>query len=180
MKLFVWITAAFSVLFAPLATAEIPQGTDYSQLNKVADADAAYRNRVFRAYLPQELVCERLRTSNYSAFENPTGIFYTAGETVRITLPEDAPQGLSLIIHNFNRDGGHAEMPLRGGVNEFAAPVQGLAYFNYRSATPQAAPALQVRIEGGYVNGVFTQHDDATTWKRLLANARGNIMDILS
>lgn len=179
MKLFVCITAAFSVLFAPWATAEIPQGTDYSQLNKVADADAAYRNRVFRAYLPQEIVRERLRTNNYSAFENPTGIFYTAGETVRIMLPEDAPQGLSLIIHNFDREGGHAEMPLKGGVNEFAAPVQGLAYFNYRSATPQAAPALQVRIEGGYVNGVFTQHDDATTWKRLLANARGNILDIL-
>ncbi|MBR3694877.1 MAG: M60 family metallopeptidase [Akkermansia sp.] len=112
-------------------------------------------------------------------FENPTGIYYTKGEQVTVDVQGDAPHGLTYIIHNFDREGGHAEIPLKSGLNTFAAPTQGLGYFNYRSENPQTAPELKVRLEGGYVNGVFTQHDDASTWKRMLANARGNILDIL-
>lgn len=179
MKIFAYMLMAWGVWGAMPLQAAIPAGTDYSQLNKSADVESAYRNREFRAYLTQELVRERLRTNNYSPFENPTGIFYRAGEQVTIEVQGDAPQGLSYIIHNFDRDGGHAEIPLKAGVNTFAAPTQGLGYFNYRSSTPESAPALKVRLQGGYVNGVFTQHDDEDTWRRLLAGAQGNILDIL-
>lgn len=179
MKIFSYMMLAWGVWGAMPLHAEIPAGTDYSQLNTSVDTEAAYRNREFRAYLPQEIVRERLRTNNYSPFENPTGIFYRSGELVTIDVQGDAPKGLSFIIHNFDRDGGHAEIPLKSGVNSFTAPTQGLGYFNYRSATPESVPALKVRLEGGHVNGVFTQHDNADTWRRLLAGAQGNILDIL-
>ncbi|MBR3944794.1 MAG: M60 family metallopeptidase [Akkermansia sp.] len=162
-----------------MVQAAIPSGTDYSFINKSQDAEAAYRSRSFCAYLPLSVVKDRLRTNNYSMFENPTGIYYTKGEQVTVDVQGDAPHGLTYIIHNFDREGGHAEIPLKSGLNTFAAPTQGLGYFNYRSENPQTAPELKVRLEGGYVNGVFTQHDDASTWKRMLANARGNILDIL-
>lgn len=179
MKFSAVIACAVCLWTAPMVQAEIPAGTDYSLINKTQDADAAYRNRTFRAYLPLSVVSERLRTNNYSIFENPTGIYYSKGEQVTVEVQGDAPRGLTYIIHNFDREGGHAEIPLKSGRNTFAAPTQGLGYFNYRSENPQTAPELKVRLGGGYVNGVFTPHDDADTWKRMLAHARGNILDIL-
>ena len=74
MKFSAVFSLFLGVLMAPLVHAEIPAGTDYSLINKTENTESAYRNRVFRAYLPQALVRERLRTNNYSAFENPTGI----------------------------------------------------------------------------------------------------------
>ncbi len=159
--------------------AAVPQGTDLSSLNSSADAESAYRNREFRAYLPIEYLREHLRTSNYSHFENPTGIYFRRGEQVRITVQGEVPAGLSLIIHDFGKEGDHAELPLMGGVNTFSSPAHGLAYLNYRSESPAEAPVLRVRIDGGQVNGIFTQYDDAATWKRLLANAKCNILDIV-
>lgn len=179
MKFSAVIACVVCLWGAAVVQAEIPAGTDYSLINKSQDAEAAYRSRSFRAYLPLSVVKDRLRTNNYSMFENPTGIYYTKGEQVTVDVQGDAPRELTYIIHNFDRDGGHAEIPLKSGRNTFAAPTQGLGYFNYRSENPQTAPELKVRLEGGYVNGVFTQHDDANTWKRMLANARGNILDIL-
>ena len=179
MKFFAYVLMMVGLLSAPVLNAKVPEGTDYSQLNTGGDKDSVYRNRVFRAYLPLQVLRETLRTNNYSSFENPTGIYYSAGETVTVDIEGEAPQGLSFIIHDFGPDGGHAEIPLKSGKNTFAAPVKGLGYFNYRSDNPAKAAALKVRLEGGYVNGVFTRHDDAATWERMLKNAKGNILDIL-
>lgn len=179
MKLTAWLLPLACLYAVPLAPAAVPAGTDYSQINKTVDQETAYRNRTFCAYLPLEQIRDTLRTNNYSHFENPTGIYYTAGETFTVEVHGEAPQGLSFIIHNFDRVGGHAEFPLKSGKNTFTATTSGLGYFNYRSATPQQAPALKVTLQGGYINGVFTHHDDAATWKRLLTGAKGNIIDIL-
>jgi hypothetical protein len=116
-----------------------------------------------------------LRRHYDKAHRNPHGRYLAGQDEVQ----GDAPEGLTYIIHNFDRDGGHAEIPLKSGVNTFVAPTQGLGYFNYRSADPANAPALKVKLTGGYVNGVFTHHDNVETWKRMLTNARGNIIDIL-
>lgn len=180
MKFFICLSMLCCVLITPMVLhAEIPAGTDYSQINKTSNPESAYRVRTFRAYLPQDAVRNTLRTNNYSAFENPTGIYYSAGEQITVEVQGDTPKDLTFIIHNFDREGGHAEYPLKSGKNTFTASTSGLGYFNYRSLTPQQAPALQVKLEGGTINGVFTQYDDAETWQKLLANAKGNILDIL-
>ena len=179
MKFLAHVLMMVGLLAAPVLSAKVPEGTDYSQLNAQGDKDSVYRNRTFKAYLPLQVLRDTLRTNNYSLFENPTGIYYTAGENVTVDIEGETPQGVSLIIHNFGSDGGHAEIPLKSGKNTFSAPVSGLGYFNYRSENPDNAAALKVHFEGGYVNGVFTQHDDVATWKQLLKNAKGNILDIL-
>ena len=132
-KCLMGIALALCLVGSPELKAEIPAGTDYSALNSAADMEQAYRNRAFKAYLPLETIRERLCTNNYSPFENPTGIFFTAGETVKVELQGEVPAGVSFVIYNFDRDGGQAEFPLKSGVNEFTAPVQGLGYINYRS-----------------------------------------------
>ncbi len=159
--------------------AAVPAGTDYSSLNSAADTESAYRDRMFRAYRPVSKLREELHCNNYSHFENPTGIYFSCGELVTVTVEGRAPEKLSLIIHDFDREGDHAVVKLNSGENRFAAPAHGLGYLDYRADSPEQAPALRVRIEGGQVNGVFTQHDDTATWKKLLANAKCNILDIL-
>ena len=179
IKIIPLILSVLGVVTASYADAAIPAGTDYSLINKEADRENAYRRRTFRAYLPLETVRTRLRTNNYSRFENPTGIYYSDGEQIVVYVEGESPDDLTLIIHNFAREGGHSEFPLHRGKNVFVTPHAGLGYVHYRSETPEKAPALELRFEGGYVNGVFTQHDDAATWQYLLAHAKGNILDIL-
>ena len=65
-------------------------------------------------YEPVKDLAERLRTSQYSKFENPTGIFLRRGGRV---AGHGDPKGekLNLVIHNFGRDGGHSSYPLKEG-----------------------------------------------------------------
>ncbi|MBQ7023592.1 MAG: M60 family metallopeptidase [Akkermansia sp.] len=179
MKPFSYLVLILVCLYPLSMQAAVPQSTDLSTLNSSADAESSYRNRVIRAYLPIEKVRETLRTNNYSHYENPTGIYFRRGEQVRISVQGPVPRDLALIIHDFGESGDHAVLPLLSGGNTFSAPAQGLAYLDYRSENPAEAPELQVRIEGGQVNGIFTQHDDADTWKKLLDNAKCNILDIV-
>ena len=175
------IKCLIAMLFLGLlpVQAAVPVGTDFSTLNSAGDMESAYRNRTYCAYRPISQLREQLHCNNYSHFENPTGIYFRRGEQVTVTVEGDAPRGLALIIHDFGRDGDHAVVKLQSGVNRFSAPAQGLSYLEYRAEEPAQAPALRVRVEGGLVNGVFTRHDDAATWKKLLAGAKCNILDIV-
>lgn len=99
MKFFICLSMLCCVLIAPMVLhAEIPAGTDYSQINKTTNPESAYRVRTFRAYLPQDAVRNTLRTNNYSAFENPTGIYYTAGEQITVEVQGIPPRILPLLF----------------------------------------------------------------------------------
>ena len=55
-------------------------------------------------YEPVKDLAERLRTSQYSKFENPTGIFFEEGEDVLLVMGDPKGEKLNLVIHNFGRD----------------------------------------------------------------------------
>lgn len=174
------ILLAATLALAPLspAAAAVPPRTDYSTINS-GSAEQQYRHRTIRAYLPIAEINSRYKISNYSSFENPTGIFFSAGERVTITLSGATDQPISLIVNDFEQSNTRDEYPLSPGVNTLTIRHKGLGYLNYRSTDPDHAPAVHVDIEGGQINGVFTRHDSADTWKRLLANAKCNILDLL-
>ncbi len=157
---------------------EVPKMTDYSGINR-GDPEQKYRHRTFRAYLPNEEVRRRMKTKNYSLFENPTGIFFTARERVVLTLSGTRGHAAALIVRDFDVGGTHDVYQLREGENAISIKNQGLGYFDYRDADPAAVPAVDVTIVGGKINGVFTREDNAETWKRLLQNAKCNILDLL-
>lgn len=161
------------------ASAAVPPGTDTSQLNKNGIIEKNYRNREFRAYMPLRDICERLRVSSYSSFENPTGIYCEAGDKIKITINGYKDGELILTLRSFESDQSHTNTPLTNGTHTIDAKHNGLLYINYRHTKPQQAPAICVSIQGGHVNGIFTRHDDEATWKSLLANAKGNILDII-
>ncbi len=158
----------------------VPQRTDYSKIN-TGDPEKKYRNRVFKAYLTNAELTRRLKTSSYSSFENPTGIFFPAGAKAVITVTgkPDPAVPLQLIVHDFDKGGKDKRYPLQVGENKLTIETQGLGYFDYRSNKPETAPALKVTIKGGQINGVFTNKDDKKTWVRLLKDAKCNILDML-
>ena len=171
---------ATAALLAPLcpAAGAVPARTDYSELNK-GSAEQKYRHRTFRAYLPNAEINRRYKIGNYSSYENPTGIFFSAGEQATITLSGAPDQKITLIVNDFEQGGARDEYPLSQGVNHLTIRHKGLGYLDYRSTDPEKAPAVHADIAGGQINGVFTRHDSAATWKRLLAHAKCNILDLL-
>ncbi len=175
----------FHRLLLPLCTlllplhAAPPGGTDLSGLNKGDKTERHYRERRFCAYQPLEQVSGALRIGRYSAFENPTGIYFRAGEDIRITL-RDKPDGTArLIIHDFCEGGGEDRYALSAGENRLTVKRSGLGYIDYRSPQGCKAAPLDVRLSGGVVNGIFSRHDDAATWRRLLGRAPAGILDIV-
>ena len=186
---------------AGVAQAAVPPGTDYSGLNR-GEPEKCYRERKFRAYKPVEEQQEKLKTGISSYFENPTGIAFQAGERVSLMVTGGKGQELRLIVHEFdaadekwfditrpslsgvqktkvNPLPTHTEYELQEGENELIICNRGLGYLHYRSANPQEAPEVLVKIKGGRVNGVITPADDAATYQRLLAAATYPAMDLL-
>lgn len=153
----------------------VPDGTDYSQLNQ-GNMVVSYRTRNFRAYLPRNEQDRRLKVGGLDSFENATGIYFDEGETADITVSGLGKRKLELIIYNSFR---HMRYPLHEGKNAIKVKNPGLAYIDYRSMNPQEEPTIQVKINGGKINGVMTRHDDNNTWKRLLANAKCDVMDMI-
>ncbi len=166
------------VLLAPLHAA-VPSGTDFSQLNTGSDRERNYRHRSFSAYKPLKDVSRTLKVGGYSAYENPTGIYYEAGETITVTL-HSRPEGtLQFIIRDFRKDGKKDSYPLREGKNTITVNNSGLGYVDYRSPRGSAAPRISLSLKGGTINGVFSRHDDNSTWKKLLADAPAGILDMV-
>ncbi len=173
-----FLCLAASLCLAPLSAA-VPQLTDTSKLNDKTQ-EQAYRNRSFRAYLPLDEVRRRYKVNNYSAYENPTGIYFTAGEQATLTLDSKAPaQGIALIVHDFGPSGAHEVYPLKPGKNSITMKKPGLAYVQYRDTDPSKAAPIRLRIEGGRINGIFTSKDDNATWKKLLAGTVCDMIDLV-
>ena len=176
-----FIITLLTVLFSPLTWAgDVPVRTDYRGINS-GSAEQKYRHRTFGAYLSNAALRSITRTNNYSSFENPTGIFFAEGEKITINL-SGLPQGqnIKLIVHDFEEGGKHAEYPLQNGKNNITISSRGLGYIDYRcESLDNMPPPVKMHIKGGKINGVFTRQDSSATWKKLLANAKCNILDLL-
>ncbi|MCQ2365119.1 MAG: M60 family metallopeptidase [Akkermansia sp.] len=171
------LTLGLCAAFSPLAMADVPTGTDISGLNTAPDREAAYRHRIFRAYRPLSYIGERLHVGGYSRYENPTGIFFKAGETATFTVSGNIGGTLELIVHDFGECGQDSVHPLSAGENTITIPADGLTYVNYRADDPASAPAITVDIKGGAINGVFSRVDDNATWNKMLKEAKAATID---
>ena len=180
----IFLTAAFLVTPESFAVdskppEEVMQLTDYRGIN-AGNPEEKYRHRIFRAYLPNRLINKIYKTSAYSSYENPTGIFFEAGEQAVFTVSGSAGEAeLELIVRDFGEGGSRDSYPLRIGDNKLSIKNKGLAYLQYRAENPQDAPPIEVDIQGGKINGVFTAGDSVETWHSLLKNAVCNIIDLL-
>ena len=183
------------------AQAEVPMGTDISMVNKQGN-EQGYRERVFHAYLPVEEHRNRLKMEISDYFENPLGIVFREGEEICLTVEGGEGQELRLIVHDFTkakekwfnivkyREEGvqkavveelptHSEYELHEGKNTIRLRTGGLGYLHYRSMAPQQAPQVKVSIQGGQVNGLVSPTDSPEDYRRVLANAKHEVVDMV-
>ena len=176
MCLVAWEMASLS------RAAEVPVRTVVTKLNKggAKTMETNYRHRTFASYLTNDALRKITKAGNYSSFVNPLGIYFRIGEKVTLTVSGPVGEGrIRLIVHDFGQGGAHAEYPLNVGKNVLTMKGEGLGYFDYRCEKLDTAPPVRVSIAGGKINGIFTRADSAATWKRLLADAKCNILDLM-
>ena len=142
--------------------------------------DSKSRTMLAEPYEPVKDLADRLHTSQYSKFENPTGIFFEEGEDVLVIMGDPKDEKLSLVIQNFGRGGGRSSYPLKAGVNIFKAKNKGLGYIEYFTPNYKKAGKVKVSIPSGKVNGVFVGgvHKNSD-WKKMLENSPTEVIDIV-
>lgn len=144
-----------------------------------------YRVASFEAYEPVGVLASRLKTNTYNQYENPTGIFFKAGETVPV-FADGIPEGMNvkLIVHNWGNpegeSGTESSYALTNGINFVKPAHRGNGYVSYYTTEYATAPDIKLHFARGNVNGYFDAErgDDNALWQSLLANACSDILDI--
>lgn len=149
-----------------------------------------YRVGEFEPYRTLSSLKSELKTSNnYNSYENPTGIYFTSGETLALFV-EGIPTGLSasLIIKSFGEDqdgdDGHPQSTyaLKNGVNVITTQNRGNGYISYYTDQYETASNIKIHFALATENGYFDleRGDDNTYWAELLENAVSDILDVRS
>ena len=140
----------------------------------------AERMKSYRCYLSPGILAKQLKTSGYSRYENPTGIYFEAGEQAVVWVGPTGGAEIELRVVNWGDE--HfkdRKYPLKEGVNFLDISDKGNSYIGY-FAEKDVADRINVHVLGGKVNGVFEAgKDDNARWDQLLENAAGPILDIL-
>lgn len=153
---------------------------DLATSMKKGEYDVKARTGIYEPYETTESLRERLKTSGYNQFENPTGIYFTQGEKAVIIV-----QGLTskykaqLRVHDFGPEQSDKNYPLENGINIIQIENTGLGYISYYTDDFAKAPKLAIHIPSGKVNGVFNSSVNTNEdWKKLLDNAVASTIDI--
>ena len=188
--------AMFSLFSDPLCTTLKPGVTEY-EINalvnpftrKLARAlfsgtyNKEFRVNEFEAFPPVNETSSWMRTSGYNSFENPTGIYFEAGDEVIVFVENTGNESVSLKIQNqVPGESGSSTVPLSNGINKVVASHKGQAYLNYYTANWKTAPKVKVHFALARVTGYFdldkyrtaNGYDRvaaAAAWKRILAGA---------
>jgi hypothetical protein len=141
----------------------------------------AQRYRTYDQYLSPTVLASKLKTSPYSQYENPTGIYFTKGDSAVIWVGKTYGANPSLRVTNWdNENFAQKDYPLKEGYNTFLIENQGNAYiYNYTDGDVSKRK-LDIHILSGKLNGVFDirKHNNQD-WKNLLTQASSPVIDIV-
>ncbi|MDH8701664.1 hypothetical protein M2138_001013 [Dysgonomonadaceae bacterium PH5-43] len=141
-----------------------------------------FRVQDYKCYLHPNVIAKQQKTGAYSQFENPTGIYFTKGDTTIVIMDRfDMDDNINLRITNFGKEGGNSTYSLRPGFNYIIPENNGTGYIQYFTENKDdEGKTVKAHIMGGKVNGYFdrSKHTNAD-WANLLNNAVAETMDIL-
>ena len=142
-----------------------------------------FRMGTFTAYRPlSELQGELKNSYLYNNHENPTGITFKEDETALIMVEGIGEQPVALQVRNFGPSVFAASTyPLQNGLNVVKLSHKGNGYINYYTSSWKTAPKVTIHFlnatEQGYFSPKYKGHTN-DDWKRLLANAKGDCLDM--
>lgn len=181
-----YFTDAFFVKLKPGTTPERVRSIRNPVLRKTADDllagsfDTAARQRVYEAYEPVDMLSKRLKAGTYSQFENPTGIYFEAGEDAVLSVSGLGAAAAKLRVCNFGPEPADHSYALKNGVNVIRMAGSGLGYISYYDGDFKKLPRLEISILTGKVNGVFNSAVSSNAdWRKLLAGATCETIDIV-
>lgn len=173
----------------PGVTAEQLEQIPISEVRQAAQEMLAgtysteFRLGEFTAFRPVgDLQSELKNSYTYNNHENPTGITFAEGQSVLILVEGIGEQPVSLQIRNFGPEVfATSTYPLQNGVNVIKTSNKGNGYINYYTTSWKTAPKVKIHFLGateqGYFSPKYKGHTNAD-WKRLLANATGDCLDM--
>lgn len=151
-----------------------------------------FRVNEFEAFPTVNESSSWMRTSGYNSFENPTGIYFEAGDEVIVFVENTGNEAVSLKIQNqVPGESGSSTVPLSNGINKVVATHKGQAYLNYYTANWKTAPKVKLHFAMARVTGYFDLDNyrtangydrvaAAAAWKRILAGAVSPMFDVVS
>lgn len=139
------------------------------------------RMKNYECYLSPSVLSRQLKTSSYSQFENPTGIYFNDGDKAIVWVGQTKGAEIELRVTNWGDE--HykdKKYPLKEGYNYINVENKGNSYISYFSEDKVSKHKIQVHILGGQINGVFELgKDDNIRWAELLENAASPVLDIV-
>lgn len=147
-----------------------------------------YRVGSFEAYRDIRSLARELKTSGYDPYENPTGIYFTKGEKVVMFVEGIGKDPVDLIIKSFGKpqyegdEYPQSSYRLANGMNVIEVKNRGNGYISYYTDNYLTAPKVKIHFVMAQENGYFDTRrgDDDEDWKELLANAKSDIVDIIT
>lgn len=174
---------------------DLKEGVDQSAIDTISNGffralaqclhDGTY-NRKFRyqsyeVYKPLSAVRQSLKVSNYNAFENPTGMVFSEGDTA-VLFVRGIESGVPIFLRV--RDFADEEQTsdrsyqLNNGINLIDIQAPGLGYITYFN-NDLNLPDIDVHIATGLVNGYFDRFEsDDEEWFGLLSGENYSKIDL--
>jgi hypothetical protein len=141
--------------------------------------DTLYRVQNYEPYCTRTTLASNLKTGPYSPFENPTGIFFSAGETAVVLVGDTHGQSLSMRVYDYTSQADYT-YALSAGVNIIPVTDKGLAYINYYTDNFASLQPVSIHIaSGGQINGCYEAgKSTATDWRSMLTHAVTDMIDL--
>jgi hypothetical protein len=140
--------------------------------------DTKFRVQQYEPYPTISTTANALKTSTYSAFENPTGIYFEAGTTAIIFVEDAHGQPVSLKVSDYSSNS-NSTYPLATGLNRITLSSKGLGYINYYTDSYATLLPVKIHIASGKINGYYdVARTTSTEWKSMLMHAVTNMIDL--
>lgn len=140
------------------------------------------RSRKFKAYESIAQLSQKLKTSRYDAFENPTGLLFEKNDTVVIFASEIGSDPIYLRVVDFANEENPDDYAyqLINGINIIVMRGVGLGYISYYSNNPTISPEVSLNIVNGKINGYYDseQHTKAD-WISLMSRNTYKKVDLI-
>ena len=142
-----------------------------------------FRIGEFTAFRPLTDLQGELKNSYlYNNHENPTGITFDEDESVIVMVEGIGEQSVALQVRNFGPTVfASSTYALQNGINVIKVSNKGNGYINYYTTNWKTAPKVKMHFlnakEQGYFSPKYKGHTN-DDWKRLLANAKGDCLDM--
>ena len=175
----------FTVL-KPGVTSEGITDADVKKLvdNLLANADGYKKFRVgeYEAYMTTSTLRNNLKiSSEYNNYENPTGVYFKAGEKYFVVASGIAAEySVGVKVKNWVVNERSSSYSLRNGLNVITAQTEGNVFINYYTDDFENAPNVKVHFVNAPVQGYWDQATMTNAdWKAMLKDRDSNDSTII-